>query len=150
MTGRLVAADLVGTWLLSSWRISTGGQTRLPFGERPQGLLVYTAQGWMQASIGATDRTALSDPSPRRAPDAELADAFRSYFSYAGPYDVVGDDVVHHVQLSLNPAMVGTDQVRAVELAEPLLVLSAPEGTGAERREHVLSWRRATDEAGRP
>ena len=143
MSGRLVAADLIGTWLLSTWQIHVGAQTHHPFGDRPQGLLVYTAEGWMQACIAAPDRPQLSDPSPRRAAAEELAEAFRSYFSYAGPYDVAENTVVHHVQLSLNPAMVGTDQVRFVELSEPLLVLSATEGAGADAREHVLSWRRA-------
>lgn len=146
MTDGITSTDLVGTWLLRSWQVDHAGTTRLPFGEQPHGVLTYSEQGWMQATITAPDRPALANPNPRRAGDHELADAFRSCFAYAGPYDVVDGTVVHHVQLSLNPAMVGTDQVREVTLTGTELVLSAPEVTADGSRHHVLHWSRAGEQ----
>ncbi|MCA9221797.1 MAG: lipocalin-like domain-containing protein, partial [Planctomycetales bacterium] len=50
------------------------------------------------------------------------------------------------VTAALNPNMIGTDQVRHVELSGPNLVLSATEQLAAGRgsRFHRLAWRRTT------
>jgi hypothetical protein len=47
------------------------------------------------------------------------------FVAYAGYYSFHGDRVVHHVELSLFPNWVGSDQERWVELAKDLLILSA-------------------------
>lgn len=136
--------NLVGAWLLQSWEVRTERGTQLPFGAEPCGLLTYTAEGYMQASICAAGRPVLSGSSPRQASAEEQAAAFRSFFSYAGRYELRELDVVHHVEIALNPAMVGTDQVRHVELADDVLVLSADEPlSDGSLRGHRLTWRRA-------
>ena len=45
--------ELHGTWQLESWTIgySDRDDFSYPFGEDPTGLLLYTADGWMSASI---------------------------------------------------------------------------------------------------
>jgi hypothetical protein len=45
--------------------------------------------------------------------------------AYAGRYSFHGDRVIHHVELSLFPNWVGTDQQRSVELSGDRLILSA-------------------------
>jgi hypothetical protein len=45
--------------------------------------------------------------------------------AYAGRYSFSGDRVIHHVELSLFPNWVGTDQQRSVELSGDRLILSA-------------------------
>ncbi len=47
------------------------------------------------------------------------------FVAYAGRYSFRGDRVIHHVELSLFPNWVGTDQQRWVELAGDRLTLSA-------------------------
>jgi hypothetical protein len=47
------------------------------------------------------------------------------FVAYAGRYSFHGDRVVHHVELSLFPSWVGSDQERWVELAGDRLTLSA-------------------------
>jgi hypothetical protein len=47
------------------------------------------------------------------------------FVAYAGRYTFHGDRVVHHVELSLFPNWVGTDQERSVERTEDRLTLSA-------------------------
>lgn len=149
MSASVTADDLVGAWRLSGWEIESADGTHLPFGDHPSGVLTYTADGWMQAAISAPDRASLSVDNPRQAAADELAATFLGYFSYAGTYDVGDGAVVHHVLVSLNPAMVGTDQTRMIDLVGDRLVLSAGETTpSGTRREHRLTWRRA--DADRP
>jgi len=143
MTARLSTADLLGGWRLVSWEVESEGAVRRPFGDHPTGLLCYTFDGWMSACIASAERPALSAGSPRQSSAEEQAAAFTTYFTYAGRYDVVGEDVVHHVEVALNPAMVGTDQVRRVALDGDTLMLSAgePVSDGAVRS-HRLTWQR--------
>ncbi len=138
--------QLVGTWQLESWSIGYEGRDAInnPFGEDPRGLLVYSDDGWMSASICRRERALLpADESPRKLADAVAAAAYSSYFHYAGRYRVVGSDVVHYVTQSLNPNFPGTEQLRHAELDGQTLVLSGKDEVGGVTRYHTLVWHRA-------
>jgi hypothetical protein len=133
------APDLTGAWHLVRWEIAAHGRLSQPFGPGATGMLLYTADGHMQAVIAAAGRAPLSAPVPRQAPQAERAAAFDSYFHYAGSYALIaGPRVVHRVTHALNPAFVGTEQVRDIDLSGDVLTLSAREGP----RHHRIIWRR--------
>jgi hypothetical protein len=137
---------LPGAWLLISWQIfdEKGPAFSEPFGPHPKGLLQYTAEGWMSAAIGRADRPALpAGISPRRMSPALLADAWLSYFHYAGRWRIEGDCVIHSVTQSLNPNMVGTEQVRHMHFDRAKLTLTGFENVGQQNRRHVLRWQRA-------
>ena len=135
--------DFIGAWQLVDWRIeySDGGVTR-PFGEGALGYIVYSADGTMTASIAKAARQPFGITNARNASLVQKADAFDSYFHYAGPWHIDGEEVVHSVTMSLNPDMTGTDQRRlAVFDSSSGLTLSAQESlkNGASRL-HVLQW----------
>ena len=137
--------DLQGTWQLESWTIgySDRADFTYPYGEDPQGLLLYTNDGWMSASIARHERAPLPEGvSFRKIPDELRADAFASYFHYAGRYRVVDGDVIHYVSQSLNPNFPGTEQVRHAELDGQTLVLSGKDQAGEVVRFHSLVWHR--------
>ena len=137
--------DLHGSWQLESWTVgySDRDDFTYPYGEDPQGLLLYTTDGWMSASIARKERAALpEDVSFRKLPDATKAEAFSSYFHYAGRYRVVDGDVIHFVSQSLNPNFPGTEQLRHAELDGQTLVLSGKDHVGAVARFHSLVWHR--------
>ncbi len=137
--------DLQGSWQLESWTIgySDRDDFTYPYGEDPQGLLLYTNDGWMSASIARHERAPLpEDVSFRKIPDELRADAFASYFHYAGRYRVVDGDVIHYVSQSLNPNFPGTEQVRHAELDGQTLVLSGKDQVGEVVRFHSLVWHR--------
>jgi len=136
-------AELNGTWQLESWTIgySDRDDFTYPYGEDPQGLLLYTDDGWMSASICRKKRALLpQDVSFRKLPDELRAEAFASYFHYAGRYRVVEGDVVHYVTQSLNPNFPGTEQLRHAELDGQTLVLSGKDQVGEITRFHSLVW----------
>jgi len=135
--------DLHGTWQLESWTIgySDRDDFSYPFGEEPQGLLLYTEDGWMSASICRKERALLpEDVNFRKLPDATKAEAFSSYFHYAGRYRVVQGDIIHYVSQSLNPNFPGTEQLRHAELDGQTLVLSGKDLAGDCTRFHSLVW----------
>ena len=83
--------DLIGSWHLESWTIGYSDREDFtyPYGEEPEGLLLYATDGWMSASVARAGREALpEDVSYRKLPDAVKAGAFSSYFHYAGRYRV--------------------------------------------------------------
>ncbi len=53
--------QLSGTWELESWTIGYADRDDFsyPYGEDPQGLLLYTGDGWMSASICRAGRAPL-------------------------------------------------------------------------------------------
>jgi hypothetical protein len=138
------SADLVGAWRLKRWEIMyEDGRRTEPFGAGAQGLIQYTADGWMSATIMAAGRAKLSRANPREAAVRERAAAFDSYFSYAGRWRVTRGVVRHDVSIALNPALIGTPQLREATLSGRILTLSAAEDTPAGRRVHRLVWARA-------
>jgi hypothetical protein len=150
----LTAESLVGAWRLQRWEIvheavGRGRAVSQPFGTGAEGLLLYTADGWMSAAIMAGGRRPLSRASPRSAPAAERAAAFDGYFSYAGRWSVEGSQVRHEVTVALNPAMVGTLQLREARLDGGTLTLSAEEILADGVRRHRLVWRRPLRRAAR-
>ncbi len=137
--------DLVGTWKLESWTIgySDRDDFSYPFGEDPQGLLMYSAEGWMSASIARRERAPFPDAENfRKLSDDLKAGAFSSYFHYAGRYQVANGDVTHYVSQSLNPNFPGTEQLRHAELDGHTLVLSGKDQVGDVTRFHSLVWHR--------
>lgn len=135
--------QLEGTWQLESWTIgySDRDDFTYPYGEDPQGLLLYTADGWMSASISRNDRALLPpDVSFRKLDEGVRADAFTAYFHYAGRYRVLEGDVIHYVTQSLNPNFPGTEQLRHAELDGQTLVLSGKDQAGTITRFHSLVW----------
>lgn len=136
-------ADLAGSWQLESWTIGYSDRDEFdyPFGENPHGLLIYSEDGWMSASISREDRGRFpDDTSPRSQPDAALAQAYNSYFHYAGRFQVEGGDVIHYVTQSLNPNFPGTQQLRHAERDGHTLVLSGKDQVGEVTRFHSLVW----------
>ncbi len=142
----IIPSDLIGGWRLVRWEIryDDGRDNSYPYGPDAEGLIQYTPDGYMSATICRAGRTPLSSASVKHAPEPERAEAFDGYFQYAGTWRIEGAHVIHFVSLSLNPAFVGTEQVRLMELTDGQLTLSATDtmpksGVG---RKHCLIWQK--------
>lgn len=136
---------LVGTWRLVSFEVrdEDGGVTH-PFGRSAAGFLTYTANGYMAAQLGQTDRARLTVGDWLAASDAEVAAAACDYYAYCGTYEVRGDTVVHRVKLSVMPNWIGGEQVRLVALSGDTVTLSTPlMPLGGRQQTATLVWQRA-------
>lgn len=141
-----LAASLVGAWRLLAWEIeypASGRRTR-PFGEQPEGLLLYTADGCMSAAIQRAGRTPLSSERLGAVPAEEKAATFADCLHYAGRWRVEDTVVLHEVEVAQNPGLIGTRQLRNARLDGGLLELEAVEWLAAtgEQRVHHIRWRR--------
>jgi hypothetical protein len=150
-SARRLADALIGAWQLVRWTIEYPGTDRVtqPFGSHPQGLLLYSADGYMSAALQKRDRPALSRADVHGVSDAEKAAAFASYLHYAGRWHVADGCVVHDVDLAMNPNLLGTRQVRRASLEGETLELTAEEALEAlgRVRLHRILWRRASSAA---
>ena len=117
---------LVGAWRLLSWENrAADGQITYPMGADALGYLLYTADGRFSVTISRRGRAGFAAGDLLSGTTEEQARAVEGFVAYAGRYSFHGDRVIHHVELSLFPNWVGTDQERWVELAEDRLTLSA-------------------------
>jgi hypothetical protein len=93
---------------------------------------------------GLADRKRVSGadnaPNLDGATVQERAEAARGMVCYAGRYELKDGAVHHHVDMALNPNMVGQTIVRRVHLVGADLTLSSvPDAQGTVRR---ILWRR--------
>jgi hypothetical protein len=152
--------NFVGTWKLVSWEtISTNGRTSYPFGKDAIGYITYSESGYMSATIMKAHRLNIQVSS------AELMNARKvflrpwllltalkyikaitrylqasaNYVSYCGKYEIQAETVIHHVEISLIPDWIGTQQVRQFQFIGDRLVLVTPPIGGNPQ---TLTWER--------
>jgi hypothetical protein len=144
---RELVRALTGAWHLVRWTIEypSSGRLTQPFGADPEGLLVYTADGYMSAVMQRRNRPPLSRADPHAVSDAEKAAAFATYLHYSGLWSVADGNVTHDVRHAMNPNLIGTRQVRSISLTGDHLELGAEEPleTRGTMRRHRILWRRA-------
>jgi hypothetical protein len=123
-----MGADLVGTWKLAAWRrIAGGAKVSYPLGDDAIGVLLYTPTGRMSVHIAAANRPPLVTDDPPLGGDTDKrADSYSTFLAYAGSYDVQGDSVVHHIDVSLFPNWSGEVQTRSLRFDGNELVLRTP------------------------
>ena len=117
---------LVGAWRLVSWENrAADGQVTYPMGTDALGYLLYSASGRFSVTISRRGQAGFAAGDLLSGTTQEQARAVAGFVAYAGRYSFHADRVVHHVELSLFPNWVGSDQQRWVELSADRLILSA-------------------------
>ncbi|MFI2189114.1 lipocalin-like domain-containing protein [Streptomyces sioyaensis] len=128
--------DIVGGWRLVHCSVERAGRTTRPLGDRPGGMLLYTADGWMSALL--TTDPALTAPAGGASPEPG---ASAGTVAYAGRWERTADGSVrHHVRASHYTPWIGTTLERAVRFGPDELQLTAATAQGSRQR---LLWRRA-------
>jgi hypothetical protein len=88
-------------------------------------------------------RTNFASPDDLQAPAEEKLAAFDTYSSYSGRYEVRGQKVIHHVEISLFPNWTGKEQERYFEFSGDRLTLNAPPmQIGGAEQKLVAIWQR--------
>ncbi len=149
--GFMQPQQLVGTWKLLSYEFRfSDGRVDYPWGRDAEGLLIYSADGYMMATFCSANRPRFASDDLAKADPNEQVQAARTYVSYGGSYELQGNKLIHHVLVSLFPNWVGQPQIRVIEQLEgDHLTLATEPGTFAgQSAQGYLSWKRA-GEAGR-
>ena len=100
--------SLIGAWQLVSCVETDAktGETYRPLGNKPQGLILYTPDGYMSAQLSAAGRPNFASDDMYKGESQEYAAAGLSYLAYSGPYyvDEARRVVEHEMFVSLFPA----------------------------------------------
>ena len=147
----MTAADIVrrlsGRWVLESVEIIGESDQQSPFGDSPIGEVWYDATGHFAGQIMRASRSRFLSDDMAAGTEREASVAFRSYLAYFGTFEVEEStqEVVHHVQASLFPNWIGSNQCRRVRFQGEHLILETPplEHEGAARRFRAV-WKRGT------
>jgi hypothetical protein len=127
-------ASLVGTWRLLEVADKKGpdghfnpeGTWTFPYGKKPAGYFVYDATGHVSIHIMKTPAPAPFSSGDDATPtSSELKAVYDGYVGYFGRYSVdeANGIVIHHVEGSLWPSFIGTDQKRPFELSGDRLTI---------------------------
>jgi hypothetical protein len=137
------AEGIVGAWSLVSFNVDEGKSAAKPrFGPDPVGYLIYSADARMAAVLAGTHRPELKSPSGTAASEGNRSEALLNSLAYAGRYEVRGDRVFHHVEVSIFTDLMGTTLERQFRLQGDTLTIRTlpPEIWGTS---NVLVWKRA-------
>jgi Lipocalin-like domain len=126
------AKAFVGTWDLVEYRlIRADGAVRKPWGDHVAGLLIYSYDGHMSATLMPSVRRKAAPPETAASPETMIGATDMSRRSarciaYAGTFSVDAETIIHHVEVSVFPRWVGLPQVRYYEVSESQLILKTP------------------------
>ena len=120
----VAAGDILGGWRLESWSFvyADGRPAEHPLGAEARGIILYTADGHVSATLMRADRS--------------------ESFAYAGRYQVRDGAVFHSIEVATNPSLVGLTSTRHIELAGDRLILSGPDFSAGTGRTQRIAWRR--------
>lgn len=147
LVSRSAKEQFCGTWKLVSWKIEQANGELLdpPLGPDPLGWIMYQPGGHMSVVLMRSDRPKFASNNLIEATPEEVDTAFEGYISYCGSYEVNEQQrfVIHRLQLSWFPNLVGTEQKRFFEFAGDRLTLTTPPLTVfGEAQVHRLIWQR--------
>ena len=133
--------DFNGTWKLVSFELRRREEIQYPFGEDPEGFIMYTPDGRMAAFVAPRNRMHFKSGDVMGGSVEEKVAAVDTFVSYCGWFEVLSDRVVHHVEMSLFPNWVGATQERFFKFEGSQLTLStAPLFVYGEMQTAHLIW----------
>lgn len=140
---------LIGTWQLVSYYAfaeDDPDDKAYPLGHDAQGILVYTADGYMSTNLLRPGQEPFLSAGSEDASQSELAEATKRYLGYSGPFYVAkaGDTfAIYHQMLIVNfPNWKGNLQTRRIRLEGDMLTLaleSVVDGDGV-KRQPIFTW----------
>ena len=115
-------------------------------GEEPQGIIMYTPDGYMSAQLMHPGSPKFASGDWFRGSDKEIKEEALGYFAYSGPFhtDEEKQTLTHSIFVSLFPNWHGQTQPRVVKIEGDMLHLSsaAPIMSGGKKtKSHLLSRR---------
>ncbi len=141
-----ILQKLAGVWsLVKSEFSAASGNVMYPLGEDAVGLAIFTKEGYMSGQLMRQNRSDFGSGNQAHGTPEEILEAFHGYVAYYGKceVDVEQKTITTHVESSMFPNWVGSNQVRFFELTDEQLVLKTPPITlGDDEITGVLTWQR--------
>lgn len=119
------ATSIIGTWRMISWTktVVATGETTDAMGVDPTGYIAYHADGRMMALVVNSHRRQLTGSTPS---DHEKIDLFNSMLAYSARYTLTENELTHHVDVTCNPAWIGSMRRPFRMTGDRLVISDAP------------------------
>ena len=135
--------DIVGVYRQTGEEAVSADGT-VTAGEARNSQIMYSADGYMSVLSAPAVRKPFAESESRvdlnGASPEQRAEAASDIVCYAGRYELTDDAVIHHVEMALNPNLIGQAVVRRTHLeGRDLTLSSVPDAKGNYRR---ILWRR--------
>lgn len=142
-----IASQFIGTWKMVSVeeRKPNGELVEPRYSARPSGYIMYDATGHVAVQIMKPGRPRFASDDAAQATAAEAKSAFDGYGAYFGTYEIHEAEgyVIHHVEGSVFPNYVGSDQKRGFEFSGDQLILKPPpRQVGGAQHTTRVTWQR--------
>jgi hypothetical protein len=141
--------QLVGAWRLVSYvekDVDTGLDDH-PMGDKPEGLITYTPDGYVSAQLCTSGRHNFAAGDLYKGTPDEYVEAASTYMAYCGPFylDEAKHVLQHEMNVSLFPNWKGQRQVRIFSLDDKVLHLATekPMKFAGGTKSASLIWHRA-------
>ncbi len=129
--------DLIGAWQLEEmYAEAEDGARTHPMGRDAKGTIMYTPDHYMSAIVYGAERFLPAD----RPSDEDRAEAFSSYFNYAGTWKLDEDAVTHAIDHALDPNMVGMSLTREIVHEGNRMIFTGVGPDGVSK--NVIVWKR--------
>jgi hypothetical protein len=105
--------QLIGTWLLESFKATTGDNVGLPLGEHPGGYVGITSKRFWVMIVDSTRKR----PAAAALTDGEAVSSMKTGVAYTGTYEIDpsvtsnGVKMTIHVDAASNQATTGTTRI---------------------------------------
>jgi hypothetical protein len=137
---------LVGTWKTVSFEIKrSNGEIHKPFGDHPDGQMVYTDNDRFSAQLAQPGRLQIKSGDMMDTSHEELTSNYRGFISYYGhyTYDAKSNTVLHHIEGSLFPNWENDTLKRFVKATKDKIELTTePTFYGGEEIVASVTWKR--------
>lgn len=141
--------QLIGAWMLVSYEEKPvdGSPTNYPMSEKPQGIIMYTPDGYMSAQLSTPDRKPFASGDWFKGSDEDWKQEGSTYIAYTGEFhvDEEAKSLTHSMFISLFPNWIGQTQPRVVKIEGEYLFLHTanPIESGGKKVNSYLKWKRA-------
>jgi hypothetical protein len=144
MLAKTTKKTLVGAWRLVTFHLRTlDGKITYPYGHDAVGYYIFNDSGHCSVAFMPANRRKFADGDIMGGTIEEKVAAAESYIGYSGTYELQGDKLVVHPEVSFFPNWVGDDQVRFWKLDDDKLILSTPPTLVREKQQTAhLVWER--------
>lgn len=126
---KITDRQFLGTWKLKvcDGRCSDG-TVFYPFGENPEGMLMYGADGHMMVMLMKPGRSKFSSNDSFQGLPEQVKEAFEGFEAYGGTYTLNLNEgtVTHHLEVCRFPNQEGIRQTRSFAFKENILELTTP------------------------
>jgi hypothetical protein len=124
----ITRTQLLGAWSLESYTEADvqSGEVSYPMGRNPEGLILYTSDGYMSAQLGSDGRDRFRNQDPYGGSSEEYIAAGRSYIAYSGRF-YFGESngrLEREMFVSFFPNWQGQRQVRVAAIEDDRLHLA--------------------------